>query len=683
MRYWTYWQLLEAMAMLNKLSFRNARRSVKDYLVYVITMMIISSLMFAFNGLLFSASVRELLNEVTSIAVFIGLATFFVVVIVIWLTKYIINFMLERRSKEFGTYLLIGMDKKQVGKMFKREHLFLGALTFLLGLIPGYLLHLALINIFFTVFDSQYQFVVDINMYTYLLTFAVYLFAYLLALLRINKRFKKMEIRELLYLENNNEVSTKRKSLFVISLIYLIFFHLIVYTGHANVQLIWPLLAGLFASIYGLFIGMSGYLTSYIQRKGRTITKEANIFIFRQLASKIKTMRFTMGSLTILFAVTILSWMFVLLFTSYQKEVFDGNLMDIDVFYLKDGVSTDFQQQLSVIEKHGVIEEAYTYHVYENDKQTKLNDYLYENVKGAYDSEGRSAYFDYDTYMLLSDYNQLRKMAGFDTVALDEGQYLIQAKEKLAKTFSDYGARNDLSVGGEVLDCQQVITDPFTQSGMNGADYILVVPDNNLPKLLPYYSILAANVESDSMYEIEQELEKDSGYLEDGDIEDKLLAIKYGTSSEQLITFSTPILVRESLIKELDSVTASASFTLGYVGIVFLVVAMSILAVQQLSDASKYRYRYQILKNLGLNRRERNKVVLKQLAIYYLCPVIIATLISAFTGIFASDSFAYYTGLSTSGSYYYLIALGIFLMIFFIYFLVTYISFIRAIEKEG
>ncbi|MBL1225024.1 ABC transporter permease [Enterococcus sp. BWR-S5] len=667
--------------MLNKLSFRNARRSVKDYLVYIITMTIISSLMFAFNGLLFSSSVRELLNEVTSIAVFIGLATFFVVIIVIWLTKYIINFMLEKRSKEFGTYLLIGMDKKQVSRMFKREHLLLGTFTFLLGLIPGYLLHLALITIFFTVFDSQYQFVVDINIYTYLLTLAVYFFAYFLALLRINRKFKKMEIRELLYLENNNEVSTKRKSLFLISLAYLFFFHLIVYTGHANVQLIWPLLAGLFASIYGLFIGLSGYLTSYIQKKGKAITHEANIFIFRQLASKIKTMRFTMGSLTILFAVTILSWMFVLLFSSYQKEVFDGNLMDIDVFYLKDHVATDFSQQLGTIEKYGEIEESYTYHVYDNDKQTKLNEHLYETVKGAYDSEGRSAYFDYDTYMLLSDYNHLRAMAGFEAVSLEDGEYLIQGKEKLVNTLTAYGSDNDLSINSERLTCRQVITDPFSQSGMNGADYILVVPNSYASSLTPYYSILAANVASDSMYEIEQALEKDSGYLEDGDIEDKLLAIKYGTSSEQLITFSTPILVRESLVTELDSVTASASFTLGYVGIVFLVVAMSILAVQQLSDASKYKYRYQILKNLGMNRRERNKVIVKQLAIYYLCPVVIATLVSAFTGVFASDSFAYYTGLSMSGVYYYLIALVLFLAIFFIYFLVTYISFVRAVEK--
>lgn len=667
--------------MLTKLSFRNAKRSVRDYLVYIITMTIISSLMFAFNGLLFSASVRTLLNEVTSIAVFIGLATFFVVLIVIWLTKYIINFMLERRSKEFGTYLLIGMDKKQVGKMFKREHLFLGSFTFLLGLIPGYLLHLALITIFFTLFDSQYQFVVDINIYTYLLTFAVYLFAYFLALLRINGKFKKMEIRDLLYLENNNETTTNRKGLFVVSLIYLVLFHVIVYTGNANVQIIWPLLAGLFASIYGLFIGMSGYLTSYIERKGKRVTKEANLFIFRQLASKIKTMRFTMGSLTILFAVTILSWMFVLLFSSYQQEVFDGNLMDIDVFYLKDEVTTDFQQQKKIIEKHGMIEEAYTYHVYENDKQTTLNEYLYANVKGAYDSEGRSAYFDYDTYMLLSDYNQLRAMSGFEAVTLSSDKYLIQGKEKLVDTFSSYGKENDLSVGGKALACQEVITDPFSQSGMNGADYIFVVPDSYQVELAPYYSILAANVESDSMYEIEQELEKNSGYLQDGDIEDKLLAIKYGTSSEQLITFSTPILVRESLVTELDSVTASASFTLGYVGIVFLVVAMSILAVQQLSDASKYKYRYQILKNLGMNRKERNQVILKQLGIYYLCPVVIATMISVFTGIFASDSFAYYTGLSMSGIYYYLIALIMFLAIFFIYFLVTYISFVRTVEK--
>jgi hypothetical protein len=40
--------------MINKLAFRNAKRSIKDYLVYLITMVVISSLMFAFNSMIFS-----------------------------------------------------------------------------------------------------------------------------------------------------------------------------------------------------------------------------------------------------------------------------------------------------------------------------------------------------------------------------------------------------------------------------------------------------------------------------------------------------------------------------------------------------------------------------------------------------------------------------------------------------
>ena len=40
--------------MLNKLAFRNARRSMRDYLIYLVTMTIISALMLAFNSLIFS-----------------------------------------------------------------------------------------------------------------------------------------------------------------------------------------------------------------------------------------------------------------------------------------------------------------------------------------------------------------------------------------------------------------------------------------------------------------------------------------------------------------------------------------------------------------------------------------------------------------------------------------------------
>ena len=46
-------------------------------------------------------------------AAMIGIATFFIVLIVAWLINYMVRFMLEKRSREFGIYLLIGMNKKE------------------------------------------------------------------------------------------------------------------------------------------------------------------------------------------------------------------------------------------------------------------------------------------------------------------------------------------------------------------------------------------------------------------------------------------------------------------------------------------------------------------------------------------------------------------------------------------
>ena len=63
------------------------------------------------------------------------------------------------------------------------------------------------------------------------------------------------------------------------------------------------MIAALIVSVYFLYMGLSAFLISYI-RKGRAcVYNGANIFLLRQLASKVKTMQFTLGTLTILFMV--------------------------------------------------------------------------------------------------------------------------------------------------------------------------------------------------------------------------------------------------------------------------------------------------------------------------------------------------------------------------------------------
>ena len=125
--------------MTGKLAFRNMRRSARDYLVYFLTMTFVTALMFAFNSLIFTEDIEKMFGVAGIMAALVGLATFFIVLIVAWLINYMIRFMLEKRSQEFGIYLLIGMKKKEIARLYIRENALLGIAAFLLGMVLGVL----------------------------------------------------------------------------------------------------------------------------------------------------------------------------------------------------------------------------------------------------------------------------------------------------------------------------------------------------------------------------------------------------------------------------------------------------------------------------------------------------------------------------------------------------------------
>ena len=83
--------------------------------------------MFSFNGLLFDPDIRTLGTDSYIIAVMLGIATFFILLVLAWLIQYMIRFMMKKRSREFATYLLLGMKRRQITHIFWGESLALGA----------------------------------------------------------------------------------------------------------------------------------------------------------------------------------------------------------------------------------------------------------------------------------------------------------------------------------------------------------------------------------------------------------------------------------------------------------------------------------------------------------------------------------------------------------------------------
>ncbi len=110
--------------MLSKLAFRNAKRSLKDYLIYLITITMSFSLMFAFNLVSNCEAVEKLSTGMDSFKELLLFVNTIIIFVVCFLINYTTKFMFEKRSKEFGTYMLLGIRKKEITKMFVLENIY-------------------------------------------------------------------------------------------------------------------------------------------------------------------------------------------------------------------------------------------------------------------------------------------------------------------------------------------------------------------------------------------------------------------------------------------------------------------------------------------------------------------------------------------------------------------------------
>lgn len=110
--------------MYAKLALRNVKRSAKDYLIYVITLILSVGLFYGFMSIASpyyneSLPVKinlEILNKAMRIAVPI------VALLVVFLISYVNTYMLRRKQKEFAVQTIIGMEQRTVAFFFRGNY---------------------------------------------------------------------------------------------------------------------------------------------------------------------------------------------------------------------------------------------------------------------------------------------------------------------------------------------------------------------------------------------------------------------------------------------------------------------------------------------------------------------------------------------------------------------------------
>lgn len=685
--------------MLRKLSFRNVKRSARDYMVYFLTMTFITALMFAFNSLIFSDEIFKNLSNIDIMPAMIVLATFFIILIVAWLINYMVRFMLEKRGREFGIYLLIGMKKKEISRLYIRENMLLGLAAFLAGTCVGLLLQQVLMAILRSMLMMSYKLRLELDKRCLLMTISCYAGCYLLALLRCRRKFRKMNIHVLMNSQRQNEPIREshenlKQYLLPLSLLFLAAFGCWLFFWNVwNTQTILMFIVGLVLVIYLFYIGLAARMICYVRKKGKHIYSGQNLFLLRQFSSKIKTMRFTMGTLTSLFSLAFLGSSIALMFNHYQTQILNTKF-PFDVLVNSGNPYDSFREEEKLIEANTSVKEFYSYRIYQ-DGTNQVNIWLcthlqtfediFKNRDGTpnltkIENAAGQFYCRYDTYMGLSDYNHLRSMLGLEEIQLSDDSYLIHIKSRLENEIN--GISGDIVIGdpGDPLKYAGCKTESFCQDGHNGGDYMIIVPDHLLPNLIPYYSELAVSLHEKAPSDLMNTLNAQMTEWDQTERETFGRNTKnFCVGTDNIVVYSAKYLVRDNLIPEIKYALSSLIFPLFYVGLVFLCIALTVLSIQQLSDSAKYRYRYDVMQKIGLNQKEISSLILKQLFGYYLCPVLFASVISGIISIYLGVLFNTSTGINVPVFYYFGLSFALLFGIFGIYFITTYISFKRNV----
>lgn len=107
------------------------------------------------------------------------------------------------------------------------------------------------------------------------------------------------------------------------------------------------------------------------EKAGKGIYHGQRLFLLRQFASKIRTMQFTLGTLTSLFTLALLGASVAFMFCDFENTALKAKF-PFDVLIYSDQVQDDFQDEKEVLQQEADVKEMLRYHIY-TDQKDQIN----------------------------------------------------------------------------------------------------------------------------------------------------------------------------------------------------------------------------------------------------------------------------------------------------------------------
>lgn len=644
--------------MLCKLSLKNIKKSIKDYAIYFFTLILGVAIFYVFNALEsqtvmmdVSSSTEELIElmmtMLSGVSVFVSFILGFLII-------YASRFLMKRRNKEFGVYLTLGMSKRKISLILFFETLFIGIISLVVGLGIGIILSQLMSLVVANMFEADLtKFAFVFSSSSCIKTIIYFGIMYLFVMIFNTYSVSKCKLIDLL---NGAKTSEKIKLknpilciiIFIISCLVLgKAYHLVTVeflTLQEAEDILVPIVMGCVSTFF-IFWSLSGLLLRIARSMKNFYYKGLNSFTLRQFSSKINTTVFSTTIICLMLFITICLLSACLTMKNSMnaniKELAPADFMfttnmNMDKYY--DSFRAYGYNDNKIKNSHYTVLEMFNIFNYDITRDVKeyveINTYatpdltMNHTLGSKLDSVRTSfPFLQYDTkesIIKIGDYNKVARLYGNEEYSLKDDEYMIVADFKSMVEIRNMALENGETINlfGHTLkpkynSCQ----DGFLEMSSNHINTgIILVSDNVINEDYLVQNHLIGNYNTSDKNEIEE-------------IENNINALaKNPKANDYLLpSGSTRLSIKEAT----TGLSAMVTFIGLYLGVIFLISSAAVLGLKELSESSDNKQRFRMLRKIGTDEKMINKALFRQIAIFFMLPLILALIHSVFGIMFA------------------------------------------------
>ena len=505
--------------MYSKIAAKNIRKSFKDFTIYFLTLTFAVCIFYCFNSLDSQMALSNMKGiQVSYLGVMNQLmagVSVFVSVILAGLIIFATNFLIKRRKKEFGLYMMLGMSKWKISFILFIETLIVGIVSLVIGLVVGLLLSQGLSIL------TANMFLVDLDKFRFTIsndaiikTISYFGIIYLIVMIFNLIVISKYKLIDLINSSKKSEKIKVRNK--VVSLIILVLSIIVLIVAYRcaiinDLDFTKPLffiaiLLGIIGTL-GFFFGLSSSILAFLKNKESVYFNKLNVFTIKQITSKFNTNFISMTVICLMLFVTI----GILTSGLSIKKSFETTLekctpYDFSAVLYKDNETSnipivDALKKLNINLDDSTDYEKINLYSIDYSRRNMLSKYIGKETQFI---NVNDEFLKTDA-MSISDYNKAMKLAGNKEKYLAEDEVYISADyDAIMSLVEDFVKdNNSITIDNKIYKIKdnKILKEAYQTTPMSNNMITLVLPDSFFDGMIPdreliNYNYVGSNSES-------------------------------------------------------------------------------------------------------------------------------------------------------------------------------------------